>query len=142
MKMFEAWTRALDKPVVRIILFTFGLVATAVFAPISTFGATLLFLNAPHTLKDLGWPLLGLAGLLGIIGAWVRLLTPRTRIERSKILKIAIYILLFPSIVLSCFLLFYLILNGISFISMFGVISLPIGVFLLGATIGAQSKNL
>ena len=143
--MLRAWASALNKTAVRVGLIVTGAVATVAFGPLSAFGAYMLvlavFSDAPDRYHFIGWSIVGAGGLLGMIGAWVRLLAPNRVFRGSRALRW----------VTACALGAGVVVTGLTFV---GVIWKPgdvmawlmlpataIGIFLLGATLGEVRSN-
>lgn len=84
----------------------------------------------------LDWSVVGTGGVIAITAAWVRLLVPRRYFQERAILKWATAVGLALGLVLACLLLFNPAMAWLV------VLTIPIGAFLLGATLGEHEPHI
>jgi len=89
--MLRAWSIAMEKRTVRVALLLFGILATIAFGPVSAFGAYVLLVGMTTQARDnfhlIGWGVIGIGGVIGIAGAWARLLVSGTHLQTKPLLK-------------------------------------------------------
>jgi hypothetical protein len=136
--MFERWATALSNPKVKAALLLLGVVASVALVPLSLFGPYVVvmsvFSDAPDRFMFLGWSVVGTGGLLAIAAGWVRLLIPRRHSQECPALKWATAFSLAIGLLIAVSLLFN---PGMAWL-VAGTI--PVGVFLLGATLGEPRR--
>ena len=143
--MFRAWSNALQNRKLRGLLVAVGVLATIAFAPMSVFGAYMLVLSLFSDAQDryhfVGWSLVGTGGLLGMAGAWVRLLVPSTRFQGSALLKWGTVAALVAGVLVAGLTFTGVLRNPANALAWLMAPALVVGVFLLGATIGEVRSN-
>lgn len=143
--MFIAWSRALQNRKLWSFLVVVGVLATIAFAPMSVFGAYMLLTSlgsdAPDRWHFIGWSVVGTGGLLGIAGAWTRLLVSGSRFQASGILKWGTVACLAAGVFIAGFTFTAVFRNPANALAWLMVPALVVGVFLLGATIGEVRSN-
>jgi hypothetical protein len=82
----------------------------------------------------LGWSLVGTGGVFAIVAAWVRLLVPRRHFQQRPLLKWG------TALGLAIGLAIAILLLRNPAMAWLVALTIPIGVFLLGATIGERSS--
>jgi hypothetical protein len=136
--VFSQWAASLQLPWVRVLLFVIGCLATAALLPTSIFGAYLLLgsftSDAPDRFQFLGWSVFGTIGVAGLVAAWIRLLVPRVRFQRNRILRWSVVVALLPAMLIAAFCTVRFASIPMGWIS---AVVLACATFLLGATLGA-----
>ena len=144
--MFSSWAAAMENTKVRVLLLLVGLLATLALAPMSAFGTYMLLVtlisDAPDGYQFLVWSIVGTGGLIGLIGAWVRLLVPGRHFESSRTLKWITSGALGAGVLISGFMFFVSARSPMNPIIWFAGATLAIGVFLFGATVGVKPRAL
>lgn len=143
--MFRAWSRALENRKLRGLLVAIGVLATIAFAPISILGAYMLLVSlgseAPDRWHFNGWNVVGAGGLLGIVGAWTRLLVSGSRFQANGLLKWGTVACLAAGVIVAGLTFTAVLHNPASALAWLMAPALVVGVFLLGATIGEVHAN-
>jgi hypothetical protein len=142
--MFRAWADVLSSRRVRYAFVLFGVISSVALVPLSLIGAS----YAISALADISRApigaievaLMGIAGILGIAAAWVRILVPRHKFKASGLLRWLTAGALVPGIVVAGLWCLPIIDNPLELILWAAVAVFAMGVFLLGATIG-ETKN-
>jgi hypothetical protein len=137
MRVLRESSVLLERPPVRAAFIAVGAFATLALAPLSTFGAFMLasapFSNAPDRYQSIGWWAIGFCGLLGLVGAWLRVLMPGRHFAALLWLRVLTALLL-------CIGLAGALLMG-AWLPVWGAITFVCGVFLLAATLGARGLD-
>lgn len=143
--MFIAWSRILKNKKLRWSLVAICVPGTMAFAPMSIIGAYMLLTSfvsdAPDRWHLIGWSIVGTGGVLGIVGAWVRLLISSSCFQSSGLLKWGTVVCLAAGVLVAG-LTFSAVLFNPAYV--FGWVMAPaivFGVFLLGATLGEVRSN-
>jgi hypothetical protein len=138
--MLHSWADALANVKVRVTLLLLGVLATVALGPMSVFGAYLLATSFVSDAQDkymfLGWSVVGTGGVIAITAAWVRLLVPRRYFQERALLRWATAVGLAIGLGIACLLLFNPAMAWLV------VLTIPIGVFLLGATLGERKPPI
>ncbi|MFO1408521.1 MAG: hypothetical protein U1F08_13470 [Steroidobacteraceae bacterium] len=134
--MLQRWADLLATPEAKIPLGLVGVLATIVLGPMSLLGIYLLqgsiVSDAPDKYMFLGWSVVGTVGTIAIAAAWVRILVPRRYFQQWPALKWATTFGLSLGLVIAV-----LLLRNQAMV-WFVAPTIPIGVFLIGATIGER----
>lgn len=89
--MLNRWALRLNQPWVRYSLMAFCFLATLLLLPGALYGPAMLYAGlmpgVDGRASALGWGLLGVGGLAGLAGAWVRLVLPAEAFQRSVRLR-------------------------------------------------------
>lgn len=143
--MLRAWAIALQDRKLRGLLLAVGVLATIAFGPMSAFGAYVLVMSLLSDASDryhfIGWSVVGTGGVIGISGAWVRLLVPSQRFQTSAWLKWGTAAALAAGVLVATLTFTGVLRNPSNVMAWLMVPALAIGVFLLGATIGEVRSN-
>jgi len=146
--MFIEWARQIDRVEVRMIFVLAGIFVTILLGPMSVFGAymlvTLPLSDAPDRFHFLGWSVVGMAGFIAIIAAWLRVLVPSRIFRAKRVLRLITMAGLTFGILVAALLFMGAVLvpepfNPLAFASGIALIG---GIFLWGATIGAAEGAL
>ena len=144
--MLNRWASWLNQPWVRYPLLAFCLVATLLLLPAALYGPAMLYVGlmpgADGRASALGWGLLGVGGLAGLAGAWVRLVLPAEAFQRSAGLRRAVVTALLIGMLAALGLAAALIAEEPSNLSawMIGLCG-ALGGLLAGATLGEASAK-
>jgi low affinity Fe/Cu permease len=137
--MFQRWANVLSKWQVRGALMLIGVVATVALGPMSIFGAYMLVTTPLSDAQDkymlLGWSLVGTGGVIAIAAAWVRLLVARRHFQERPILKWSTVAGLTIGLAIAVLLLRNPAMAWLV------ALTIPVGVFLLGATLGETKSR-
>jgi hypothetical protein len=143
--MFRAWSIAMESRKVRGLLLLVGVLATVAFGPLSVFGAYLLVMavlsDAPDRFHFIGWSIVGAGGVIGMAGAWVRLLVPGVHFQSRPLLKWLTVAALAAGVLVAALTFAGVLRNPANLMAWLMVPALVVGVFLLGATIGEVRSN-
>lgn len=144
-KMLRTWSIALQGRKIRGLLVAVGLLATIAFSPMSVFGAYMLIMSllsdAPDRYRFIGWGVVGAGGVIGIAGAWVRLLVPSNRFQASAPLKWGTAVALAIGVLVAGLTFSGVARNPANVMAWLMAPALIVGVLLLGATIGEVRSN-
>lgn len=138
--MLRAWSVAMEKKTVRASLLLAGVLATVAFGPLSAFGVYVLVAGMTAQARDnlhlIAWGVIGIGGVIGIAGAWARLLVPGTHFQTRPLLKWATAASLAVGLLVAAFTFTGVLRDPSDLMSWLMLPTLAVGVFLLGATIG------
>jgi hypothetical protein len=138
--MLRAWSIALHNRKIRASLLLFVVLATVAFGPISAFGVYILLIGMFSDARDLfhliAWGMVGSGGVIGIAGAWVRLLVRQTHFQTRPGLKWATAGSLAAGLLAAAFTFTGVLRNSADLMAWLMLPALAVGVFLLGATVG------
>lgn len=140
--MLNRWASWLNQPWVRYPLMAFCLLATLLLLPGALYGPAMLYAGlmpgVDGRASALGWGLLGVGGLAGLAGAWVRLVLPAEAFQRSMRLRQAVATALLIGMLAALVQLGVLILRGDFQALAWCVVAgcFLAGGFLAGATLG------
>lgn len=136
--MLNRWADVLAGPKLRLLLVLIGIVATVALGPMSAFGAymlvTSLFSDAQDKWIFLGWSVVGTGGVIALVAAWARLLVPRRHFQKRPLLKWG------TASGLAVGLAIAMLLLRNPAMAWLVALTIPVGTFLLGATIGETSS--
>ena len=140
MKHRSAVARWLRKKTVRVALLLFGVAATLAMAPYVLL-SSVLFLSAPWSsagdrFQNIAYLGVGFAGLLGIVGAWLRTLVQPERLSSSRKLRVATSLLLSSGIAAAAILTASLSASHSWPLAVLFSIVLLVGIALLIGTLG------
>lgn len=143
--MFRTWSIALQNRKLRGLLIAVGVLATIAFAPMSVFGAYMLVVSlssdSPDRYHFIGWSLVGTGGVLGIAGAWVRLLVSSQKFQANGLLKWATVAALAAGLLVAGVTFSAVLRNPANLLAWLMAPALVVGLFLLGATLGEVRSN-
>lgn len=141
--MFESWAFALNSKKIRWTLITLGVFTTIPFASLSITAAMYFTYLSKFSMETIGLGIFGFGSLLAIAAAWTRLILAPQKFQQSAWLRRITALGLALGIILDLAMLSGMITKETTN-PKFGVIgwllllTLPIGIFLLGATIGEK----
>ncbi|HYC35289.1 MAG TPA: hypothetical protein VEC19_02620 [Usitatibacter sp.] len=144
--MLRAWAKQADRVEVRALLAFFGIFGTIALAPLAGFGTYMLILTPFSSADDryhfLGWSIVGTFGLFGIVAAWLRVLVPSRIFAAHPVLFWATVTGLTSGLCIGILFMVPALFGRFNAMAAMAFIPVVIGVFLLGATLGARKGAL
>jgi hypothetical protein len=135
----RAWANIIDIWEVRVSLIMLGVPITLVLGFFALIGASSIAMVFAYPEGNLQAFLLGAAGIIGISSGWVRVLVRSERFRRSRGLRWATTVGLGVGLFIAIWLALGLTQDPRPILPWFGASAAVVGVFLLGATIGARN---
>src|SRR5258708_14718520 len=131
--MLRAWAAAMSNPMVRAGLVLLGVPLTLVLGFFAVLGTSAM-------LAESNFPagVLGVGGLIGIAGAWMRLVVPGHKLRASPGLLWGTAFGLVVGMVIAAWMTFWLLYDLRTVLPWLAACAFVIGVFLLGATVGER----
>ena len=143
--MFSSWAKAFKNRDVRIWLGIYGTLVSVFFGPSCLIGMYWLIGSFFSTASDrfivIGWSLIGTFGLFGIVAAWVMVIK-HEKLEKSIIFRSLILVGLSLGILACLAMTVVLLVVPENPAGWFMLITLLVGVFLFGATIGFRNSTI
>lgn len=137
--MLIRWARAIAKPWTRAILLAIGLPLTLPLGFFAVVGATTI---ASPDVGDWKSAASGFGGLLGLASAWARVFIPSQRFKTSALLFWATTVGLVIGLATAVLITSFFAYGTYPLLPTLAAVALAVGIFLLGATIGARSDAL
>lgn len=132
--MFAKWAQLINSPAIRVFLYLVGFPLTLIFGAFGIFGIVWGLLALPDSIFLL---LYALAGVFGLVAAWLRITVPQL-LHRSPTIRLTILCALIAGTLLAGWQAIFVVGNNSPLIPWLSLVALPIGLFLVGATIGAK----